>query len=321
MNTAGLQEGFGGAAPYHHQTIRARLLLEFSDIFHHLLGKIHLGFSLLNVLALQVFHVSLLVNGRHGTDALKKFFDGIEVGLLQNAGLAGGLVTIVVEEVPAAEDQIIQLRQGHEVLDAGRARLRAFAQANGAHLGKRADGARQLAANGFNPGNKSGCHGPHAWNQNAQLPLGLGDLNRFSSHALFPPDFTLSLLTCLMKPVMMRQSPGICNSFWPSVMGQFDVEAALCRHMASPKARTAVPVTRLYITKLSHCLVPPFNILETILFRSPSRKRLPTSNPQRGFEGGKFRVPRGQESWRVDARSIMHIWRRLVYYMTVKGAK
>jgi len=39
-------------------------------------------------------------------------------------------------------------------------------------------------------------------------------------------------------------------------VGQFDVEAALRRHMASPIARLGVPATRLYMTNLTRDLKP-----------------------------------------------------------------
>src|SRR2546426_8310385 len=74
---------------------------------------------------------------------------------LEHAGLARGLVRRVREDVPAAEDQIVQFLEGQEFPDQRRAPLGALTQANGGELGEGADWQRASLADQLHPDRKS----------------------------------------------------------------------------------------------------------------------------------------------------------------------
>ena len=50
----------------------------------------------------------LVEDGRPGLDGLELVPDGVEVLPLQDAGLQGGLVGVVREDVPGAEDEVVE---------------------------------------------------------------------------------------------------------------------------------------------------------------------------------------------------------------------
>jgi len=54
-------------------------------------------------------------------------------------GVDGRFVTVVLEDVPAAEHDVVEARQGDEVGDLRRPPFGALSEANGRHLGERAD--------------------------------------------------------------------------------------------------------------------------------------------------------------------------------------
>ena len=91
---------------------------------------------------------------------------------LENASLLGGGVHIVLENVPAGEDQIVEPGQREELLDLGRAGVGALAQADGSHLGERADGLGNSFAHGFDAGHKRGGYRAHARDHDPELAFG-----------------------------------------------------------------------------------------------------------------------------------------------------
>jgi hypothetical protein len=75
---------------------------------------------------------------------------------VEDARRLGRLEHVVGEYIPAGEAEVIELGQGDEILDQGAARICAFAQAHGSHLGKRADGLGNSLAHGFDAGDEGG---------------------------------------------------------------------------------------------------------------------------------------------------------------------
>ncbi len=63
----------------------------------------------------------------------------LEQRLLEHPGLQRGFVGVVFENVPAAEDQVVQAGQRNEILDLGAAAIGALPQADGGQLGERSD--------------------------------------------------------------------------------------------------------------------------------------------------------------------------------------
>ena len=82
----------------------------------------------------------LLEGGGHGLDRLEEVGDRLDVLVaVEDAAAQRRLVGVVGEGVPGAEDDVVEVGERHEVLDQGRAVVGALAEADGAHLGERAD--------------------------------------------------------------------------------------------------------------------------------------------------------------------------------------
>ena len=86
--------------------------------------------------AIQVLHIGLVENCGHGLQTLKKGLDRDEMFPAENPGLKGCLVAIIREDIPSTENQVVQEGQRHKILNKRNAILKAFAQADGSHLGQ-----------------------------------------------------------------------------------------------------------------------------------------------------------------------------------------
>ena len=96
--------------------------------------------------------------------------------------MRGAFVDVVFEDVPAGKDDVVQVGERNKILDQRRLVVGALAQADGAHLGERADGLGQSASHSFNAGDHRGGHGAQSDNHHSQLALGgLGHRNRCGS--------------------------------------------------------------------------------------------------------------------------------------------
>src|SRR5438105_9287764 len=134
------EKHFGRGRPDHHQAVRPRALLEIADVLSQLLGEIALVLAGLHVGAVQPLDVMLVEGGRQRLDPLEEVFDGLQVLVpVQHARLHRRGVGVVRNRVPGREDQVLQIGEGHEVLDLGTALLGALAQPNGSHLRQRSD--------------------------------------------------------------------------------------------------------------------------------------------------------------------------------------
>ena len=99
--------------------------------------------------------------------------------VLEHAGVFRRLVAVVLEDVPAAEHDVVEVGEGDEVLDQRGAPVGPLAEADRAHLGHRPDGAGDALANGQNAGDEGGGDGPEADAHHAEFSLRLGDINWF----------------------------------------------------------------------------------------------------------------------------------------------
>ncbi len=86
--------------------------------------------------------------------------------------MRGALVDVVFEDVPAGEDDVVQIGERNKFLDQRRLVVGALAQADGAHLRERADWLGQPAPHRFNAGDHRGGHGAQANHHHSQLALG-----------------------------------------------------------------------------------------------------------------------------------------------------
>src|SRR5690606_10223608 len=91
-------------------------------------------------------------------------------------GRPGRGVTVLLEDVPAAEHDVVEAGERNELVDARGARLGPFAESNGAHLGQRTDGQRQPLPDGEDSRDGGGAHGAQADQQHAKLAACRGDI-------------------------------------------------------------------------------------------------------------------------------------------------
>jgi hypothetical protein len=89
----------------------------------------------------------------------------------QDAGRQGAAVGVVGEEIPAAEHQVREGRERHDVGDRGMAAVAAMAAGQLQPLGESAIGLGEAFVDEGHPGDQGGGHRPKAWQEDAELPL------------------------------------------------------------------------------------------------------------------------------------------------------
>jgi hypothetical protein len=94
----------------------------------------------------------------------------------EHFGPARGRVCVVVEQVPAAEHEILHGRQRDQLVDERLAVVGALAEADPTHLRERAMGAAEAAPREHAAGHEGRGHGAHARQQNAELSLRRSDV-------------------------------------------------------------------------------------------------------------------------------------------------
>src|SRR5580704_1510856 len=176
MNTFRFEEYFGRAAPDHDQAVGFAFLLEVADVFAKLFGELKFIFGFFDVGAGKILDVMLIESGLHRLDGPQEFLDLIEVFGLQDTRLSGGLIGVVGENIPAAENNVVEFGEGHQLANLRRAAFGAFAKANGAQLRERADRRGFAAANQFNSCHKRGAYGSHSRREDAQSSFGRSNI-------------------------------------------------------------------------------------------------------------------------------------------------
>src|SRR5690349_4632987 len=84
--------------------------------------------------------------------------------------------------VPASENEVVDIGQRYEVLDHGNTLVGALPEADGAHLGQRPKGFGPLRPDGFDTGDKRRGNSAHPRNEHTKLTRGGGDLRAFLDH-------------------------------------------------------------------------------------------------------------------------------------------
>ncbi len=124
-----------------------------------------------------------------------------EVLGIEHACLRRGLVGIVGEHIPAPKNQVVQLRQLHEILDFWRPAVRPLAQADRAHLRQRANRHSLSSPHQFHPRHKSRAHRAHSRRQHPQLSFWRSNTHR-PTHSISPS----SSRSCEEQRPMPRRS-------------------------------------------------------------------------------------------------------------------
>jgi hypothetical protein len=141
------------------------LLLEGADILPHLLRCLPQRIVALGVGGREPGDVAWVEDCRVGPDHFQLLADDVQVLLLQHAGEDRGIVGVVGEGVPSAEDQIFEAGERYEVLDLGHPVLGALAQANRAQLGQGSDGLGEALLDQLGTCDKRGRYCPHPRDQ------------------------------------------------------------------------------------------------------------------------------------------------------------
>jgi hypothetical protein len=160
-----LHVDFGGAAPDHDLAVGFGF--ELGDVVANLVGEVALVLAGLGFFGGEALDV-VLVEGRwHGLDGLEERSDLFELVAVEDLGGLGGVVEIAAEDVPAGEDEVVELGDGDEVLNERSAVIGALAEADGAHLRGGTDGFGEAAADSFYACNECGGDGSHAGDHDA----------------------------------------------------------------------------------------------------------------------------------------------------------
>ena len=157
---AGLDEDLGAGGPQHHDPLHSLLLAEAVDVFadgvEHaaLVDRVH---RVVGVDALDVFTVERC---RHRAHLAQGIADRLDVlAALEHTGAGGGYIGVVGERVPRTEHDVFQRCERQEVLDQRSAVVGAFAEADRAHLGQRANWQADAPLDQFDTGDQRRRHG------------------------------------------------------------------------------------------------------------------------------------------------------------------
>ena len=78
----------------------------------------------------EALDVVLVEDGGHGLDGFEVGADLFELVAVEDLGGFGGVVEVAAEDVPAGEDDVVEVGDGGEVFDEGAAAFGALAEAN-----------------------------------------------------------------------------------------------------------------------------------------------------------------------------------------------
>src|SRR5262249_17143836 len=171
MCCGGLKKDLRRTRPDGDQTAGTGCLLELTNVFAHLLGQVDLGFALFYIRAVEFANIILVENGLARLNRGKEGLDLLQEIFFKDAGLGGGSVHVVFENIPACEDKIIQTSERNKILYGGRVVISAFTKPDGSHLRQGSDRFRQLFPDCFDASDKGGRNSAHSGDHDAELTL------------------------------------------------------------------------------------------------------------------------------------------------------
>ena len=95
--------------------------LERANVRNDLIRQIALVLALLDVWAVEALDVTLIEHRRHRLDRLELIPDLLQLPRVEHTGRPRRGVAVFFEDVPAAEDNVVQIRQRNELVDLRRA--------------------------------------------------------------------------------------------------------------------------------------------------------------------------------------------------------
>ena len=114
MDGGGLEEDFSGAAPDHDDAVDG--LSEILNVGADLVGEVALVLAFFDVGAVEALDVVLVEDGGKRLDGFEIRLELFESFLLEDLGVGGALVDVVFEDVPAGEDEVVQVGQWEQNL-------------------------------------------------------------------------------------------------------------------------------------------------------------------------------------------------------------
>jgi hypothetical protein len=189
-----LEEDFGRSRPHHHEPRTLVLALELFDLRDQLLGQIEFVLPRFDVVAVQTLHVVLIEDGFHRLDLLQRRLEFREQFFFEHARVHRRVVGGIGEDVPRAEDEIVQPRERDEILDRGRAILGALAETDRAHLRQAADRLGQSHLDCFDTRDERRAHRSEADEQHAELACRRSDLCPFFDCHIYLASSMLKIL-------------------------------------------------------------------------------------------------------------------------------
>src|ERR687893_2180610 len=163
-----LQVGLRGGAGDHDRPLQAVPLLEGADVLAHQLGGLAQGGVSLGVGGDKPRDVARVEDGGEGLHGLELVAHGVEVLLLEHPGDRRGLVGVVREGVPAAEDQVARAVERHELLYLRHPVLGALPEPDRAELCQRTYRLGETPLYELDPGDKGGRHRTHPRHQDPE---------------------------------------------------------------------------------------------------------------------------------------------------------
>ena len=108
---------FSTCSPKYHNAFTVIGSLEVADVLTQLLYHFPTGSSFLDVRTVQTFCPIVVESSRHRLDSFQFVFHSVQVLFFQNLSVHSSFVCIIRENVPTSENNVVQIRQGHNVLD------------------------------------------------------------------------------------------------------------------------------------------------------------------------------------------------------------
>src|SRR5262249_18398201 len=153
-------------------------ILEPSDVLAHLIRELAFIRALLDVRTVEPLHVTAIEYRRPRANGFELWTNLFEQRRFEDAGSLRRLVRVVFEDVPAAEHDIVERRERHEILDRRRSSFRALAETHGAHLREGTDRLRQPAPHCQHTSDRGRADRTHPDEHNTQFPCSFRDFWR-----------------------------------------------------------------------------------------------------------------------------------------------
>src|SRR6266542_591493 len=158
-------------APHCDGTGSAARALEVANVLAQRFDHVCLRPPLLDVGAVQAFDILGIEDRAHGAYRRHLVLDELEVLAAQHLSVRGALVSVVGEQVPGSETELIEAGERNEVFDERRAVVGAFAEPDRRQLGQRPDGRGESPPREKAPRDERRRDGTEPGEQDAELSV------------------------------------------------------------------------------------------------------------------------------------------------------